>query len=205
MNRPGVSMVLPVLALCAACSAAPAAGAATDGSTSAPTVGAATAAPPSTASPGRALAEVVAFGLTVSTPTNAASRASQSIEIATPREKYGGVVLGGGAGIVVAELPGPQDPALERALRRARAAGVTVEIVPATRSLAELEALGNHDAWTRLPAHLKTHLTATQVDVARNRVVLGFDVPLDENLRAAVAATSGGSVVVAKAEMSRSL
>jgi hypothetical protein len=196
-------MVLPVLALCAACSAAPSAGTTTIGSTSAPTVGAAAAATPGTAPPGRALAEVVEFGLTVSTPTNAASGASQSIEIATPRSTYGGVVLGGGAGIVVAKLPGPQDPALDRLLHRARAAGVTVEIVPATRSLAELDALGNHDAWTRLPANLTTHLTATQVDVARNRVVLGFDVPLDESLRAVVAATFGDSVVVAKAEMAR--
>jgi hypothetical protein len=116
-----------------------------------------------------------------------------------PHSRYGGVTLGGGNGIIVAELVGHDDAELDRELRRARANGVIVEILPVTRSLAELEALAAEGLWRGLPADIQAHLNTTQVDLRGNRVIAGLDCPLDLTLRTAVASRFGDAVAVAPA------
>jgi hypothetical protein len=125
------------------------------------------------------------------------------ISMSTPHAAYGGVTLGGGGGIIVAELVGRPDQGLARAIRHARAAGVQVQELSVERSLAELEGLADRGAFRRLPLALRDHGTMTQVDVIGNRVIVGFDLPLDLALRADVASTFGSAVAVARADVVR--
>ena len=99
---------IAVVACCVACSSAP-------GGAASPAAGARTAVATKSGTSGPALAEVTGFGGTVSTPTPAALGAMQAILISTPAARYGGVTLGGGGGIIVAELAGTPDPALDDA------------------------------------------------------------------------------------------
>jgi len=211
MVRRHALLLAPVL-LCAACSAAAAPNVdaasgsatprtATTSAAVAPTSPVASA--PEVTVPGtsvRGVADVGEFGgLPPSRPTNAAGRAVAAISLAIPHSGYGGVTLGGGNGIIVAELFGHPDAALDRELRRARASGVIVEIREVTRSLASLEALADHGLWAGLPEHLRAHLVEQQVDLVGNRVVAGFDVPIDVPLRTTVGSRFGDAVAVAPA------
>ena len=65
---------------------------------------------------------------------------------------------------------------------------MSVEVIPVSRSMSALESLRDGGVFRALPVGLRDHADQTQVDIAHNRVVVGFDVPLTDPLRTTVAA-----------------
>ena len=198
--------VLLAVALCAGCGHGPVLPTATGSATTAVRPSTTAAGGPSSALPGGgsdvSLAPVVDGGLPVSSTSTRAQDAVYAISQAVPDSAYGGVVPGGGNGIVVSVLPGSPDPTLKRLIDQAVREGVIVQVRTGSATLAQLEALGDHGIYDRLPVGLRDHLHVTQVDVENNRVVATFDVPLDDALRATVARTFGDDVAVAYGRVS---